>query len=261
MSGSQVLSYQLLGVKVHALTLQDMNLKIGQAVSSRSRMIVVSQNLHSVYIFHRDRELRLLHSLADYVRVDGTPILLFGRILGYPLGREHRFGWMDWIEPFMSTARQNGWRLFYLGSRPGVAEKGIGRLRQQFPGLEIGFHHGYFDVSAQSEESQAVVSAINAYRPDILIVGMGMPRQEKWILRNHEGLNATVLITSGACLDYIAGAIPTPPRWLGPVGLEWLFRLASEPTRLWRRYLVEPWFAVGLFAADLWTKLSGSQRR
>jgi N-acetylglucosaminyldiphosphoundecaprenol N-acetyl-beta-D-mannosaminyltransferase len=81
---------------------------------------------------------------------------------------------------------------------------------------------------------------------------MGMPRQEIWVLNNLEKLHAKVILTCGACMDYIAGEIPTPPRWMGRVGLEWLYRLLSEPGRLWKRYLVEPWFLGGLLVRDLW---------
>jgi len=75
---------------------------------------------------------------------------------------------------------------------------------------------------------------------------MGMPLQENWILDNLPDLEADVILPSGACFDYLAGEIPIPPRWMGRVGLEWLYRLGSEPRRLWRRYLVEPWFVAGL---------------
>src|SRR5690606_21110319 len=75
----------------------------------------------------------------------------------------------------------------------------------------------------------------------ILIVGMGMPRQEIWVYENRSSLSATVILTAGACMDYIAGAVPVPPRWLGPIGLEWAYRLATNPRRLATRYLLEPW--------------------
>ena len=83
------------------------------------------------------------------------------------------------------------------------------------------------------------------------MVGMSMPRQERWVLDNFERLNTNAILTAGATLDYAAGAVPTPPRWAGKLGLEWLFRLVAEPKRLWRRYLVEPWFLFFLLVADI----------
>jgi N-acetylglucosaminyldiphosphoundecaprenol N-acetyl-beta-D-mannosaminyltransferase len=92
-----------------------------------------------------------------------------------------------------------------------------------------------------------ILTLIKEYQPHILMVGMSMPRQEHWILDNIESISANVILPSGAAIDYIAGAVPTPPRWAGKVGLEWLFRLVAEPRRLWRRYFVEPLFLLKWF--------------
>lgn len=215
---------------------------------------MVSQNLHSVYQFHHDDELRKMQSRASYIRIDGLPLVIFGRLLGYPIGGHHRTGWMDWLDPFMTEATASQWRIFYLGSEPNVAERGESELRRRYPNLPLMVHHGHFDMSEAGDDNRSVVEAINTFGADVVIVGMGMPRQERWILANEDKINASVFLTAGACLDYVAGAIPIPPRWLGRIGLEWLFRLVSEPKRLWKRYLLEPWYAGGLFLRDLWER-------
>jgi N-acetylglucosaminyldiphosphoundecaprenol N-acetyl-beta-D-mannosaminyltransferase len=110
--------------------------------------------------------------------------------------------------------------------------------------------HGYFDANPESQENERVLNAIEAYKPHILMVGMGMPRQEYWIQQNLKRLCANVILPAGAAIDYVAGAVPTPPRWAGRLGLEWAFRLTAEPQRLWRRYLVEPWSILGVVAQD-----------
>lgn len=244
--------YRLLGVHVDAMTIDDMHALIGHAIDARERLTIVSQNLHSVYTIHRDATLRALQQRPDaYVRIDGIPLVWFGRWLGYPLDRRHRTGWMDWMDPFMETAAQRGWRVFYLGSKPGVADAGADRLRNRHPGLHLDVHHGHFPLETGASELDAVLESIRHAQPDVLIVGMGMPRQETFVLHHGDRIGVPVTLTSGAAMDYVAGTIPTPPRWLGPIGLEWLYRLIAEPRRLWRRYLVEPWFAIGLFARDL----------
>jgi N-acetylglucosaminyldiphosphoundecaprenol N-acetyl-beta-D-mannosaminyltransferase len=139
----------------------------------------------------------------------------------------------------MAKARQSGWRVFYLGGEPGVAERAAEVLRGEFPGLQIATHHGYFTLNG--EGNRGVLKAIADCSPQVLMVGMGMPRQEHWVVDNLEHIRADAILTAGACFDYVAGAIPTPPRWMGRVGLEWLYRLSAEPGRLWRRYLLEPW--------------------
>lgn len=243
--------YELLGVHVDAMTIDDMQALIADAIASRERLTIVSQNLHSVYTVHRDATLREMQRRATYVRIDGIPLVWFGRRLGYPIEARHRTGWMDWIDRFMADAARNGWRVFYLGSKPGVAELGAEKLRARHAGLSLEVHHGHFSMEPDGEDLAEVLATIARAEPDVLIVGMGMPRQERFVLRHGERLPAPVVLTSGAAMDYVAGVLPTPPRWLGPLGLEWLYRLASEPRRLWRRYLVEPWFAVGLFLRDL----------
>jgi N-acetylglucosaminyldiphosphoundecaprenol N-acetyl-beta-D-mannosaminyltransferase len=92
---------------------------------------------------------------------------------------------------------------------------------------------------------------VNAFKPHVLLVGMGMPRQEAWLRANLDALDCGVALPMGAAFDYEAGAIPTPPRWMGQVGMEWLFRLIAEPRRLSSRYLIEPWSLIGPALADL----------
>ena len=133
----------------------------------------------------------------------------------------------------------------------GVAERGAALLRLQYPGLEIRTAHGYFDATRRSAESRSMVAAINMFHPHMLMVGMGMPLQQYWVLDHYEELGVNVISTSGAALDYVAGEIPTPPRWTGPIGLEWMFRLGAEPRRLAGRYLVEPWFILGSLIPEL----------
>lgn len=254
---SRAEGYELLGVQIHPLSIPDLHAVIAEAVDTRDRRLIVSQNLHGVYVYHRDAKMRELHAKADFKRIDGMPLVMWARILGYPVRREHRVTWVDWLEPLMEAAAHHGWRVFYLGSAPGVAEKGADRLRSAFPALQIETAHGYFDARPGSEDCDRILQAITAFRADILIVGMGMPRQEHWILDHFERIEAPVILTSGAAMDYYAGVVSTPPRWMGRVGLEWLYRLMDDPRRLARRYLVEPWALIPHFSRDLLARIRG----
>jgi N-acetylglucosaminyldiphosphoundecaprenol N-acetyl-beta-D-mannosaminyltransferase len=246
--------YTLLGIRVNALTIPELNSLIAEAVERNQKWIIANHNLNSLHIYHHDPKMQAFYAKADYVHIDGMPLVLLGQRLNLPLKREHRVTYADWVWPLMEEAAQRGWRIFYLGSKPGVAEQGASILREKFTGLEITTAHGYFDICPDSPENQAVLAAIHAYQPHLLMVGMGMPRQEHWILDNLEHIQANAILPSGACIDYVAGAIPTPPRWMGRFGLEWLHRLGSEPRRLWKRYLIEPWFIAKLFFRDMWTQ-------
>lgn len=245
-------SHTLLGVNVNALSIPDLNALIKEAIRFNTKWIIANHNLHSLYLYYHDPVMRKFFAQADYVHIDGMALVLMGRLLGLPFKRKQRVTYADWIWALAADAAKHNWRIFYLGSKPGIAAHGAAILQQKFPGLEIQTTHGYFNAQHDSAENRQVLAAINAYQPNILMVGMSMPRQEHWILDNLEFINANVILPSGACLDYVAGAIPTPPRWMGKVGLEWLYRLGSEPGRLWKRYLVEPWFIARLFLQEVW---------
>ncbi|MGC8799688.1 WecB/TagA/CpsF family glycosyltransferase [Chloroflexus sp.] len=238
----------LLGVVVDLFTIDRLNQCITTAIKHQERWIIAHHNLHSIYLYHRDQTMRQFYEQAHVIHIDGMSLVYWGRILGYKLNREHRVTYVDWIHPLMAMAAAEGWRIFYLGSKPGVAALAAERLRQQYPALQITTRDGYF----QADDNTAVLAEIANFRPHVLMVGMGMPRQEHWILTNLDHLSANAILTSGACFDYIAGVIPTPPRWMGRTGLEWLYRLYSEPSRLARRYLLEPWALLPLMARDLW---------
>jgi len=239
--------FTLLGVVVDPLTIAELNERIAKAVNQGERLIIAHHNLHSVYLYHRDPKMRAFFARAQVVHIDGMPLVYWARVLGYPVRKQHRVTYVDWVHPLMATAAAEGWRVFYLGGKPGVAARAAEKLRRQYPGLVLETRHGYFTP----EENDAVLEEIARFQPHVLMVGMGMPRQEHWVLDNLERISANAILTAGACFDYVAGVIPTPPRWMGRVGLEWLYRLWSEPRRLARRYLLEPWFLVPLALKDL----------
>ena len=163
--------------------------------------------------------------------------LLAARILGERIPQ--RITYADWIWQLADLASARGFSLYFLGARPGVAREAARRLRERYPDLEIvGVRHGYFDHSAGAAENEAVVEEINASAPDILLVGLGMPLQERWLMENIERLDAGVVLTGGAVFDYVSGRLRRGPRFLTDSGFEWLARLLVEPRRLWRRYLL-----------------------
>lgn len=237
----------VMGLRLHPLTSEELIDVLSAAILSDRRCVIAHHNFHSAYIYYHDSKMSDFFGKADYVFIDSMPIVHWARILGYPLTRHHRVTYVDWIHPLMFAAELNGWRVFYLGGKPGVASTAAARLRLRYPRLKIDTHHGYFE----HRENDLILEKIRDSDPNILMVGMGMPRQEHWVLDNLDRISANVILTSGACFDYLAGVIPTPPRWMGRIGLEWFFRLLSEPKRLWRRYLLEPWFLVPVLLRDV----------
>jgi N-acetylglucosaminyldiphosphoundecaprenol N-acetyl-beta-D-mannosaminyltransferase len=172
---------------------------------------------------------------ADLVYCDGYGVRLAARTLDLPV--PHRMTGADWIWGLAALCEAEDKSLYLLGADPTLARAAADRLRRWYPRLRIaGAHHGYAELG--SAQNERVIEDINAADPDIVLVGMGTPKQELFIDRYADRLGADVLWTVGALFDYIAGRVPRAPRWLADNGLEWIFRLAIEPHRMWRRYLL-----------------------
>ena len=134
---------------------------------------------------------------------------------------------------------KNEYSLFFLGGRPEIADKAAANLKRSFPSLQVlGTHHGYFNLSPDSAENIEVIQRINTLKPHILLVGLGMPLQEHWLMENWSKLDVNVGLSGGAVFDYISGELRRGPKWITDNGFEWLARLFIEPRRLWKRYII-----------------------
>jgi N-acetylglucosaminyldiphosphoundecaprenol N-acetyl-beta-D-mannosaminyltransferase len=255
MSGN-IVSYHLLGVEIHPITIEALNDFISSNIRLNKKIVIVSQNLHSVFNYHKNKVMQDLHKIS-IKRIDGMPLIFIGRLYGYPLKPHHRITWVDWIKPLMKLSGSNNWKVFYLGAKPGIAMKGFRILESEIPSLKYKTRNGYFNTKKESDENLNIIDEINEFNPDILMVGMGMPKQERWIHENLHDLKTKVILTCGAAIEYVAGEVHTPPRWMGKIGLEWLFRLIENPPRFWNRYLVEPWFILYLLIKDILGFLKG----
>ena len=230
-------SVTVLGVRVHSASRKDLVDYAVQAAVSKNRVVIANVNVHALNLACELPYLRKFFNSAEIVFCDGFGVALATRLLGQTPPK--RLTPPDWVPELARAAQTRNLSLYLLGSRVGVADEAAQRLLLQFPGLRIaGTHHGYFDKTHSSAESEAVVDAINAARPDILLVGFGMPLQERWMMENRGRLQVNVAIPVGALFDYLAGEVPRAPRWMTDHGLEWLGRLVVEPRRLWRRYLI-----------------------
>lgn len=243
--------YRMLGVDFDLLTTAKLHQAAVDAVESGQRWVIGGHNMHSIYLCHDDPKMRRFYECSHWTFLDGMPLVWLARSLGMPARREHRHAPVDWMPGLLAIAAEKGWRVFFLGSEPGVGERGAANLLQRFPGLQLRTRHGFFDATPGSPEGEEVLEEIREYRPHILAVCMGMPRQEHWIVDHLDRLDANVVFNLGALMDLFAGELPIPPRWVGQVGMEWLYRLCSHPRRVWRRYLVEPWFLLPHLARDL----------
>ena len=202
-------------------------------------------NLHGLYLCRSQSEMHAYMSTVRYVWLDGMPIYWILKLLGYNVSSVTRITFLDWQHSFFAMANQLNWKVFLLGASADAIGSVQDKLSTEHPNIHFESRSGYFDMSAsQSTENTALIGDINNFAPDILIVGMGMPRQESWIHQNRQQLDVKVILPVGGYFDYLTGQTYTPPRWSGKIGMEWLFRLLSDPGRLARRYLIEPWLLV-----------------
>jgi N-acetylglucosaminyldiphosphoundecaprenol N-acetyl-beta-D-mannosaminyltransferase len=247
----------VLGVGVDALTVEDLHAEIGRLVRGRRCGLVLNANARCLNFCYEDSALRAFFNGAEVVFCDGAGVMLAARILGRRI--PERITYADWTWRLAPFAAAEGFSLFLLGARPGVAQAAADKLKEHHPDLKIvGVYHGYFDHWAGAPESEAVVREINAAAPDILIVGLGMPLQEYWLMENAHRLDVGAALTGGAVFDYVSGRLSRGPRLLTRNGFEWLARLLLEPRRLWRRYLLgNPLFILRV----LRQRLGGSWRR
>jgi N-acetylglucosaminyldiphosphoundecaprenol N-acetyl-beta-D-mannosaminyltransferase len=225
---------KILGVKITSAKPEEIHQEISRLIHTGGPGFVLSGNIHSLNLARKNPWLADFFNQADLVRVDGSGIVLGGRLLGHSVNQ--RLTWADWGWMLGAYAASQGHTLFLLGGPQGAASEAALKLAEHSPGLEVvGTHHGFF--SKKGPENDAIIAQINRAKPDILVVGLGMPLQERWLLDNYSSIKAKVFITSGAAFQYLAGWTKRCPQWMASNGLEWLYRLLQEPAAKAKRYL------------------------
>ena len=179
-----------------------------------------------------------VYSKASLVVPDGIPLLWAAKFLGMPL--KGRVNGTDLFEKLCEAAAANKYTLFFLGGRPGAAIGAAEILKQRHPGLQVaGAYSPPFGFENDEAENRKIIEMIKNSKPDILFVGLGAPKQEKWICAHKEEYRAPVSIGIGVSFELVSGMVKRAPLWMQRSGLEWFWRLMMEPKRLWRRYIVE----------------------
>lgn len=235
---------QLLGYRLHPMAGDEVIGQVASAVSQRRRLIMANLNVHGMAtMYHSEAMARLMTRPDCMVMIDGMPVLFLANILGRAhLPRSKRTTSLDFYDELFAAGVRQQWQFAYVGGREEVLSGGLAVLRKRFAGLRIEGRNGYFDMHDPDPASTVneITGWLKRLSPDVVIVGMGMPRQEEWIDMVQAQVDARVFLPAGAYLDYQVGAQKPAPRWLGQYGLEWAFRLACSPHRLGYRYLLEP---------------------
>jgi exopolysaccharide biosynthesis WecB/TagA/CpsF family protein len=223
----------ILGVRFARLTL-DEAIDLAETLYERDEPAWIAvENAHALNLAFKDPSHRDVLNQADLVLNDGKGLLLAARILGGAFPEDLNG---NVVNPrLLERASSRGWPVFFLGAAPGVAERAAARLTTEVPGLQVvGTHDGFFGP----RDASRVIDSIKSAGARLLVVGMGMPMQEKWLHDHLESTGVALGITAGAFFDFEVGEVKRAPTWMNKIGLEWLFRLMVEPRRLWRRYLI-----------------------
>ena len=225
----------LLSINYHVINQSELFDVISNQIQHNEPINIYNLNIHALNLTFNDPEFKQVLNLGDLVFVDGMGVKIGAKLLGLEVGQ--RMTPMDWLDDLFELCAQNHWSIFLLGDEH---EQGCAfekKLKERHPNCVLaGFHHGFF--SRKGEENQQVIDLINRSQASIVLVGMSMPIQEKWIAENARYLNAPVKIATGAFHRVYTGNIARGPKWMTDNGLEWLYRLFVEPKKTWRRYVL-----------------------
>jgi len=233
-------------VWVDALTFDDALLEIEKLVDRRQGGAVFTPNVDHVVKASWHTAFREAYQRASLSLADGMPLIWVSPLLGCPL--PERVAGSDLLVPVLKMAARRRWRVYLLGGAPGVAEA-VARLLADEMGIIVAGWDDARIASDGSDPSGESIRRAREARPDVIFVALGPPKQELWIHRSLDELRPAVSLGVGASLDFLVGKYKRAPRWMGRVGLEWLYRLLQEPKRLWRRYLLEGPRFLGIVAS------------
>ncbi|WP_374112279.1 WecB/TagA/CpsF family glycosyltransferase [Rhodococcus sp. CH91] len=210
------------------------------ASDATSKRLLLNHNLHSTYLFTKNREFREVYALADKVIIDGLPVLLVlnleRRLAGYgTFSRNVRCGSTDWLLGLHGLPHET--RLALIGASAGSNDAAVAALERKYPTFQVRGWDGYAQLQHLTRTDFA---DLNEFSPDLVLIGLGMPKQESFILKYWDRLPSATYASVGGAIDQISGHQKLAPRWTGKYGIEWIWRLLSDPRRLYARYLIEP---------------------
>lgn len=221
---------KILGVPVHALTMQEAVSVLDEKIQSKEQTFIVTANAEIIMMCQNDNAYNdIVSHQADLVLPDGAGAVWAGRFLGYDV--PERVAGFDLYNHLLALAAEKNYTAYFFGGAPGVAEAAKLKAEELYPGVKIvGCHNGFFKDS----EEQAIIDEINASKADMLFVALGAPKQEKLLVKYRKQLHPKILMGIGGSFDVLAGKMERAPKWMQDASLEWAFRLYKQPSRFMR---------------------------
>ncbi len=231
---------EILGIGIDKVNSQQALEKIAEFIASGQPHQIVTANAEIIYQASKNEKMRNVINNAQMVTADGSGVVWASRKLGEPL--EQRVTGIDLVNSICERSAADKWKIYILGSAPGVAATAAMNIRDKFPGCNIvGTHHGYFN----GKEEKQILAELEQLKPDVLFVALGAPKQEYWIADHLADLGIPVGMGIGGSMDVLSGNVKRAPKWMQKMSLEWLYRLLIQPARF-KRVLALPKFMLAV---------------
>lgn len=229
---------KFMNTKIDNLTMKEALDRIDELIKENKNAYVVTPNVDHIIQIERGGELVEVYKNADLILTDGKPLIWISKWYGTPI--KEKISGSDLFPRLCAMAAKRGYKMYFLGAAEGVAAKAANNLEKRFPGLQVvGTYSPPFGFESNDAEMEKIKKMIKDAEPHILIVGLGCPKQELFILHHKNELGVPISLGLGASLDFEAGNIKRAPKWMSAHGLEWMYRITQDPKRLAKRYLVD----------------------
>ncbi len=229
---------KFMNIEIDNLTMKETLIEINKLIKANKNAFVVTPNVDHIIQLEKGGELLEAYKQADLILTDGKPLIWISKWYGTPI--KQKISGSDLFPHLCALAAHKGYRMFFLGAAEGVAVKAAENLRKKYEGLQVvGTYSPPKGFENDEAEMIKIRNMIVDAHPHILIVALGCPKQEFFILHNREKLGVPLSLGLGASLDFEAGNIKRAPKWMADCGLEWLFRITQDPKRLAKRYLID----------------------
>lgn len=236
--GRNMNKIKMFNVSFDNITFNEFAFLIDEIISKKTPKYVVTCNVDHIMQLKNNKEFKQVYDEADVVTADGVPVIWASKLLKKPL--KEKISGSDIFSEIGGHLEKKQHRIFFLGAGPGIADSAAKKLKKEYPKMNIvGSYSPSYGFEKNEEENYKIIQMIQESKADILFVGLGAPKQEIWIHNNYKKYNVPVSIGVGATFDFLSGNVKRAPKIFQKIGMEWLWRLCSEPKRLWKRYLME----------------------
>lgn len=236
---------KFMNTEIDNLTMEETLREIDRLINEDKNAYVVTPNVDHIVRLEKSVEFQKVYKNADLILTDGKPLIWISKLYKTPI--KEKISGSDLFPLLCKMSAEKEYKMFFLGATEGVASKAANHLKDRFPRLKVvGTYSPPFGFEKDKQEISKIVKIIKDVEPHILVVGLGSPKQEKFIMNFRELLGVPISLGLGASFDFEAGNVKRAPKWMSNSGLEWLFRFLQEPKRMFRRYFVDDMKIVSL---------------